>query len=92
MYGLRIIDPSHWHENWSAQIGRTLNILNSTYNLFVFGYQTEIEDILKALEEVPPEAYALIRLHPADASHCEILTDSGQCYEIDRLGDCEKGK
>ncbi len=83
MYGLRIIDPTYWRDSWSAEIGQSLNILNSTYNLFVFDTTTHREDILRVLQKVPDEAYQLIRIHPTESGICEIYTDSGQCYESD---------
>lgn len=85
MYGLRIIDPTYWRNSWSAEIGQKLNILNSTYNLFVFNNGTRKEDVLKVLTEVPTKAYNLIRIHYSKSGNCGIFTDSGQCYELDGI-------
>ncbi|WP_020677100.1 hypothetical protein [Geopsychrobacter electrodiphilus] len=81
MYALRIVNPTFWNNNWSAEIGQKLKILNSTYNLFVFDKGTIREEIIQVLEEIPPAAYTLLQIHPSEPGHCEIFTDNGQCYE-----------
>jgi len=83
MYSLKIVDQTYWRDSWSARIGQTLNIKNSTYNLFVFDEGTEKEEISRALEGIPAEAYELFRIHPSGPDSCELDTDSGQCYEMD---------
>lgn len=83
MYGLRILDPLMWRDDWSAQIGRQLEIVNSTYNLLVFDDQTGPNEIRAAVRKVPREAYNLIKIHPSTSGLCEILTDDGQCFERD---------
>ena len=83
MYGLRIVDPTRWNPSWSARIGETLRILNSTYNLFVFDEDTGPNDIREAVADIPPRAYDLIKLHPSTTGVCEIQTDDGQCFELD---------
>jgi len=81
MYGLKIVDQTYWRDSWSARIGQSLNVKNSTYDLFVFDEETRKDDIAKVLEGIPPEAYELLRIHPSQSELCEIDTDSGQCYE-----------
>ena len=83
MYSLKIVDHTYWRDSWSARIGQTLNILNSTYDLFVFDEKTGKEEITRVLEGIPSEAYELFKLHPSNTGACEIETDNGQCYVED---------
>lgn len=83
MYGLRIVDETYWRNNWSAQLGEQLNILNSTYNLLVFGEGTKRSEILTAIKDVPRAAYELVKIHPTTSGNCELWTDNGQCYARD---------
>jgi len=83
MYGLRIIDPTLWRDEWSARIGQQLEIINSTYNLFVFGNATGPREIHEVIGDVPSEAYNLIKIHPSTTGLCEIVTDDGTCFELD---------
>ena len=83
MYSLKIVDHTYWRDSWSARIGQSLNITNSTYDLYVFDEKTRKEEISRVLEGIPSEAYELSRIHPSKSGLCEIDTDSGQCYEED---------
>jgi len=83
MYSLKIVNPTYWRDSWSARIGQSLKILNSTYNLYVFNEETEKEAISRALEGIPAEAYELFKIHPSTTGVCEIETDDGQCFEED---------
>jgi hypothetical protein len=81
MYSLKIVDPTYWRDSWSARIGQSLKILNSTYNLFIFNEETGKEDISRVLEGIPTEAYQLFKVRPSTSGICEIDTDNGQCFE-----------
>ncbi len=83
MYSLRIVDHTYWRDSWSARIGQSLNIKNSTYNFLVFDGETKREEISRVLEGIPAEAYEILNVHPSDSGICEISTDSGQCYAED---------
>lgn len=83
MYSLKIVDHTYWRDSWSARIGQSLEITNSTYDLYVFDKATRKEEISRVLEGIPTEAYKLFRVHPSKSGLCEIATDNGQCYAED---------
>jgi len=80
MYGLKILNPVHWRNSWSAEIGRQLAVKDSSYDMFVFEPNVKRDDVLKVLEGVPSELYQLLDVAPTEKDQCEIWTDQGQCY------------
>lgn len=80
MYGLKIVNPVHWRDSWSAEIGRQLAVQDSSFDLFIFEPNVERDDVLKVLNDVPSELYELFDVSSTDRDECEIWTDQGQCY------------
>jgi len=80
MYSLKIVNPVHWRDSWSAEIGRQLAVQDSSYDLFVFEPGVERDDVLQVLKDVPSEFYELFDVSPTERDECEIWTDQGHCY------------
>ena len=80
MYSLKIVNPVHWRNSWSAEIGRQLAVQDSSYDLFVFEPGVDMKAILQVVKEIPSELYELQSVNPTDRDQCEIWTDQGQCY------------
>lgn len=80
MHGLRILDEIRWHDHWSSEIGRKLEIRDSSNDLYVFGRRHSREEILSVLKDVPEGLYQLFEIVEAPEEDCDYLADSGQCY------------
>ena len=80
MNALMIKDPLYWNDQWSAEIGRRLDVRDSSVDLFIFDRQVPRELILEVLHDVPPENYRLFELSEAPADNCDFQGDSGTCY------------
>jgi len=81
MQVLMIKDELRWHDRWSSEIGRRLQVRDSTDHIFVFDDKHTREDILSVLAGVPTELYRLVEVEEAPEETCEILADSGKCYK-----------
>ena len=82
MQGLRIRDQIQWHGRWSAEIGRRLEILDSSNDLYIFDGRHGRNEILALLQEnhVPGDLYQLFEVEEAPEEDCDIQADSGRCY------------
>ena len=80
MLGLKIRDEVRWHDRWSSEIGRQLQVKDSTNDLYIFDEQHSREDVLSILQEAPEELYELFEIREAPEDSCDFLTDSGRCY------------
>lgn len=80
MYGLKIRDEIRWHSRWSSEIGRRLQVLDSTNDLYIFDPSQSRDDILAVLGEAPGDLYELFEVHEAPEDSCDYLADSGRCY------------
>lgn len=80
MYSLKILNPVHWRDTWSAEIGRQLAVKDSSYDLFVFEPTVSRNQVLDVLQDVPSEFYQLLEVSPTESDQCEIWTDQGHCY------------
>ncbi len=80
MKALQILDEIRWHDHWSADIGRNLDVKDSTKDLYVFEDRHSREDILRILKDVPDDLYRLFELEEAPEEDCDYMADSGTCY------------
>lgn len=80
MQALQIKDHIYWSDRWSAEIGRRLEVADSSEGLFIFPDTLPRETLLAVLKEVPPDLYRLYELEPAGEEYCDFLADSGKCY------------
>lgn len=80
MLGLRILDEVRWHDRWSSEIGRRLQVKDSTNNLFIFSDQQSREEILSLLQDAPDDMYELFEVETAPEEGCDYQADSGSCY------------
>lgn len=80
MKGLWIKDELHWHDHWSAELGKHLKTRDSSYNLIIFDEQYGKEDIMAIIGEAPEGAYQIVDLEPASEEECDFMADSGLCY------------
>ena len=80
MTGLRINDSVRWHDSWSAEIGRRLQVLDSSNDLLIFDPRYGRDEILEIIKEAPTDLYQLIDLEEAPETDCDFMADSGRCY------------
>ncbi len=80
MQALEIKDHIYWSDRWSAQIGRRLEVADSSEGLFIFPESLGREAILEVLKDVPADLYRLYDLEPAAEEDCDFMADSGACY------------
>ena len=80
MLGLKIRDEIRWHDRWSAEIGRQLQVKDSTNDLYIFDERHSRKDILSILKEAPDELYELFEVREAPEEDCDYMADSGRCY------------
>jgi hypothetical protein len=80
MLGLKIKDEIRWHDRWSAEIGRKLEVFDSTNDMYIFDQRYSREDILKILGEVPEDLYQIFEVEGAPEENCDYMADSGRCY------------
>ena len=80
MQALEIKDHIYWSDRWSAQIGRRLEVADSSEGLFIFPETVPREAILEVLKDVPGGLYRLFELEPGPEANCDVMADSGACY------------
>ena len=80
MKALQILDEIRWHDRWSSEIGKRLNVMDSTKDLYIFEEDLTREDILGILQGVPEDLFRLFDLEAAPEEDCDFMADSGTCY------------
>lgn len=80
MIGLMIKNEVYWHSDWSSDIGRLLEIKDSTAGMFIFDPALSREQILENLKDIPDTMYSLLELEEVPETDCEFIADSGLCY------------
>ncbi len=80
MKALEILDEIRWHDNWSSRIGQTLEVRDSTKDLYIFSDKHHRDEILRVLKDVPEGLYRLFDIEEAPEEDCDYMGDSGVCY------------
>ena len=80
MRALQIKDHIYWSDRWSAEIGRRLEVADSSEGLFIFPDSLPQEEIMAVIRNIPSGLYRLYELEPAPEENCDVMTDSGACY------------
>jgi len=80
MKGLLIKNRVSWRDCWSAEIGKNLRVMDSTYDLLIFDESHDTADILEIIGEAPTSCYQILELEAASQDLCDFVADSGKCY------------
>jgi hypothetical protein len=80
MKGLLIKNRVSWRDCWSAEIGKKLRVMDSTYDLLIFDESHDTTDILAIIGEAPTSCYQILELEAASQDLCDFVADSGKCY------------
>ncbi len=80
MLGLVIRDEVRWRDSWSSEIGKQLDVVDSTDNMYIFDERHSKDDILAIIGKAPQDLYELFELETAPPDSCDYLLDSGRCY------------
>ena len=80
MLGLKILDEVRWHDRWSSEIGRRLQVKDSSNDFFIFDERHSREEILHLLKDAPDDMFSLFEVAESPQKDCDFQTDSGRCY------------
>lgn len=80
MKALIVKDELNWRDHWSVELGKNLEISDSTNNVLVFKDKYSEKDIRDIVSDAPDELFEIVDLEEASKESCDFMADSGTCY------------
>jgi len=80
MKALSVKDELNWRDRWSVELGKNLEISDSTNNVLVFKDKYSEKEIRDIVSDAPNELFEIVDLEEAPKESCDFMADSGTCY------------